>query len=263
LKGTLVRVFNSHNGCEKLLNEAKGKLNERQFSERLQDAIVAGNDDVICALYNVQDMRRAEYTAAILQGLATWRFIDRIVAYLKAKMEESIQIIEAHKDAARSFGSKDCSTVEALLSRASICVENTEAEWGWVSEACTGWSMQVRKLIDLFLSRGSKPSEEEFRLLAYCHRKATEFLNRSYARLTGKRPDGTPWTKSNGQECPAFASPEGFEYVTKASCQGGDRSSMTALAGAHTPLTWNQSSLWGASEEYWNNVRLLAALNLR
>jgi vacuolar-type H+-ATPase subunit I/STV1 len=99
LRAAVLRVFNERCGCEKRLNEAKKKLNEAQFSQRLQEAIVAKNEEVAKKIYDCQQQLRAEYAAAILQGLATWRFIDRILSHLKTKMEENIQIIDAQRGA--------------------------------------------------------------------------------------------------------------------------------------------------------------------
>ena len=79
-------------------------------------------------------------------------------------------------------------------------------------------------------------------------RKQTEFINRSYARLSPRN-----MTKSNGYSCPAYKVPEAYEAVTTAR-------GVKYVPGAHTPLTWAESSLFEASELFIQNLNRLVGL---
>ena len=62
-------------------------------------------------------------------------------------------------------------------------------------------------------------------------------------------------TKSNGHSCPAYRLPEAYEAVTTNSGK------IKLLPGAHSPLTWAESSLYKASEKYISNLKKLEALS--
>ena len=145
LRAAILRVFNLHCGCEERLKKAKGRLNEAQFRQRLQDAIVAKNEELVKKLCDDQHMLRADYAAAILQGLATWRFIDRILSHLKTKLDECIQIIEAQKEAIPSTGT---------IARMANCI----SAYSWIQSVEQG----RHKCIDF-----SKVAREEFSQTAF------------------------------------------------------------------------------------------------
>jgi hypothetical protein len=114
----------------------------------------------------------------------------------------------------------------------------------------------VAKLLE---ATGQEPiSERRLQLIALGHRKATEFINRSYARITGYKGNGERRTKANGKPSPKFAVPEAFEYVSTI----GNFDKTVALAGAHTPLAWAVCSLFSASRHFQRNLKALALRGL-
>lgn len=146
----------------------------------------------------------------------------------------------------RSFGSTDCSSEEELAARAALSRSGQEAQWFMVSVISEGYSNQVARL----LASGTNLSEKRMKLIAHGHRKATQFINRSYARVTESDTTGSERLKANGKPCPQFKVPEAYEFVS----QANDFHSTTALPGAHTPLAWAASSLYCASRRLRENL---------
>lgn len=122
-----------------------------------------------------------------------------------------------------------------------------EAEWFLVSEISKGYGKVVEVLIDEINKNGA--SSKINKLLDYALKKETEFINRSYARITPKRA-----VKSNRYSCPAYKIPEAYEAVTT-------KQGVKFVPGAHTPLTWAESSLFEASELFLKNLQKLAEKN--
>lgn len=152
----------------------------------------------------------------------------------------------------RHFGSTDCSSEDELVKRAEFSREKQEAQWFMVSVISEGYSNQVGRL----LAAGDL-TDRRRELIAYGHKKATEFINRSYARITAAAQcDGSPNLKANGKPCPGFKVPEAYEFVSRKD----DFKSTVALPGAHTPLAWAASSLYCASRRFEENLRTLAKL---
>ena len=81
-------------------------------------------------------------------------------------------------------------------------------------------------------------------LLRKALRKQTEYINRSYARLTGENT-----YKANAKSCPAFQAPEAYQAVNDS------KGNVKFVPGTHTPLTWAQSSLYEASKLYEENLQ--------
>ena len=77
----------------------------------------------------------------------------------------------------------------------------------------------------------------------------TEYINRSYARITPKN-----MTKSNHYSCPSYRLPEAYEAVTT------KNGKIKYVPGAHSPLTWAESSLYKASEQYLSNLEKVEKL---
>jgi hypothetical protein len=135
-----------------------------------------------------------------------------------------------------SFRSLDCSTEDNFIERGQLAREGWEAEWCWVSTMSEGYSMQVIAL-DQALRNKKVDRTEAGKLIQYGMEKASEYMNRALARITGDC-----LSKSNGKLCPAFAVPEAYEYVSSLD----DPSKLVALPGAHTPLSWAVASLHSA-----------------
>ncbi len=163
---------------------------------------------------------------------------------------------ERHSE--RQFGSTDSSTPEEYMERVHLARKDTEAQWCWVSVVSEGYSRQVAKLIAVSIQENRCLSDSELTLLKKGHAKATEFINRSYARITGLSETDNPVAKANGENCPAFAIPEAFECVTSVV----DPDQKVFLPGANTPLAWAQASLFNASKLFAQNLASLAELDL-
>ena len=79
----------------------------------------------------------------------------------------------------------------------------------------------------------------------------TEYINRSYARITPPK-----MSKSNGYSCYGYKLPEAYEAV---SLKNGK---VKFVPGAHNPLTWAESSLHKASNLYIENLKKIEEMNL-
>ncbi len=121
-----------------------------------------------------------------------------------------------------------------------------EAEWFLVSELSKGYGKVAESLMNEIEKNGRNSKIQK--LLDYALNKQTEFINRSYARITPKRT-----VKSNKYSCPAYKIPEAYEAVTT------DKG-IKYVPGAHTPLTWAEASLFEASELFLNNLQKFAIL---
>lgn len=118
--------------------------------------------------------------------------------------------------------------------------KTNEAEWFLVSEISSAYGSVVRDILNHIEQEG-KPDAKLIKLLKIAMNGETEFINRSYARIT---PRGM--TKSNGYSCPEYKVPEAYEAVTTPK-------GIKYVPGAH-PLTWAESSLMKASELFKNNL---------
>lgn len=126
-----------------------------------------------------------------------------------------------------------------------------EAEWFLVSELANAYGSVAKNLLDHIESTGVRTSKTE-KLLNMAMKGETEYINRSYARITPKN-----MTKSNGYSCPAYRLPEAYEAVTTKSGK------VKFVPGAHSPLTWAESSLFKASEQYASNLERAEGLGIR
>lgn len=123
----------------------------------------------------------------------------------------------------------------------------SEAQWFLVSEIAKGYGTVVKNMADNISKNGLTSKNK--RLLDYALKKETEFINRSYARITPKN-----MTKSNRYSCPAYKIPEAYEPVAT-------KSGIKFIPGAHTPLTWAESSLYEASNQFLENLATLEQLS--
>ena len=118
--------------------------------------------------------------------------------------------------------------------------KSNEAQWFLVSEISTAYGAIVRDILN-HMEKTKTPSKMLQKFLKIALNEETEYINRSYARIT---PKGM--TKSNGYSCPAYKVPEAYEAV---STPKGIR----YVPGAH-PLTWAEASLMKASELFKDNL---------
>lgn len=121
-----------------------------------------------------------------------------------------------------------------------------EAEWFLVSEISKGYGKVAENLMNEIQKNGTNSKIQK--LLDYAMKKQTEFINRSYARITPKNA-----VKSNKYSCPAYKVPEAYEAVTT-------KHGIKFMPGAHTPLTWAESSLFEASELFLTNLQKFSQL---
>ena len=129
--------------------------------------------------------------------------------------------------------------------------KTNEAEWFLVSEIADGYGAVARQILEDLNTKGFLTGKE-MKYLQIALKGQTEFINRSYARIT---PKGM--TKSNGYSCPAYKVPEAYEAVT---CKNGK---VKYVPGAHNPLTWAEASLYKASENFLQNLKMLEELGLK
>jgi hypothetical protein len=140
-----------------------------------------------------------------------------------------------------------------------------EAQWFMVSDMAKGYGVQLKKLLNLAenkKNKGETLSDTEKDLIKKTYQKETEYINRSYARITGN------CVKANGRDCSEFALPESYMavstlYLTNPYNRGlNDRmKKRTYLPGTNTPLAWAQSSLYDASKLFKQNLEIMEKLN--
>jgi hypothetical protein len=144
-----------------------------------------------------------------------------------------------------------------------------EAQWFMVSDISKGYGVQLKKLLDKIETDNTHPSEDELKLIKLTYQKETEFINRAYARITGKDKFGQPNIKANGKECPSFTLPEAYQAVSTLQLSNPHTKNginlkekkATYVPGTNTPLAWAQSSLYDASKLFRENLARLEKLN--
>ena len=122
-----------------------------------------------------------------------------------------------------------------------------EAQWFLVSEISAAYGKVLEELLK-YAQKTGKPNPVVKKLISLALKGETEYINRSYARITPKN-----MTKSNGYSCPAYKVPEAYEAVTL------KNGKVKYVPGAH-PLTWAESSLYKSSELYLQNLQRLSNL---
>lgn len=121
--------------------------------------------------------------------------------------------------------------------------ENREAQWFMVSDISKGYGVQLKRLIKSIAREDRKPTDEEMELIKKTLNKETEYINRSYARDTGKG-----LIKANDKPCPEYKTPEAYQAVTN------EQNQVEYRPGSNTPLAWAQSSKYDASELFESNL---------
>ena len=125
-----------------------------------------------------------------------------------------------------------------------------EAEWFLVSEMANAYGSVAKNLMNNIEKTGKVTPKTE-KLLSMAMNGQTEYINRSYARITPPK-----MTKSNGYSCYGYKLPEAYEAV---SLKNGK---VKFVPGAHNPLTWAESSLHKASNLYIENLKKIEEMNL-
>lgn len=124
--------------------------------------------------------------------------------------------------------------------------ENHEAQWFMVSDMSKGYGVQLKKLIKVITKEERTPNAEENAMLDKLLKKETEYINRSYARITGN-----DLQKANGKNCAEYKAAESYQAITD------DNNKVIYVPGTNTPLAWAQSSLLEASKIYSENLKAL------
>ncbi len=150
------------------------------------------------------------------------------------------------------FGSKDTSDPVVFLARAQFATQNSEAEWFMVSDIAYGYAFQVSKILSIITQEQRKATAEEKQLIDFGMKKTTEFINRSFARITDNCSPKKPCIKSNGKTSKPVAIPEAYEYVSTID----PAVSQNVLPGADTPLAWARASLYRASNQFLANLKI-------
>ncbi len=128
--------------------------------------------------------------------------------------------------------------------------QKTEAQWFMTSDISKSYGTAAKRLLDRIEKSGTN-DKEALELLSTAIKKETEFMNRAYARVTGKNS-----YKSNGKPCPPYQVPEAYQAVTNS------KGEVIFVPGTHTPLGWAQASLYDASKLFSENLERLEKLNL-
>lgn len=154
------------------------------------------------------------------------------------------------------------STNAAFHARAKNGVTGKEAQWFMIAQMARGYGEQLAKLLDVLAAENRPPTRKERRLMRQAYEKQTEYVNRSYARITGEG-----LLKANGRPCPAWKVPEAYQHVSaflpEDESQPDSRCRKTVmLPGVNTPLAWGASSLYAASKLFAKNLERLDRLGL-
>ena len=126
--------------------------------------------------------------------------------------------------------------------------EKTEAQWFMTSDISKCYGIAAKRLLDK-IDTEKTADAQTIELLSKAIKKETEYINRGYARITGKNT-----YKANGKECPPFQIPEAYQAVTNS------KGEILFVPGTHTPLGWAQASLYDASKLYLENLERLEKL---
>lgn len=127
--------------------------------------------------------------------------------------------------------------------------ENHEAQWFMVSDMSKGYGVQLEKLIDSIKNENRIPVDEEKALMEKLLKKETEYINRSFARITGENA-----IKANGEACAPYKVPEAYQAITN------EKDKVVFVPGTNTPLAWAQASLLDASNVFKENLGALEQL---
>ena len=124
-----------------------------------------------------------------------------------------------------------------------------EAEWFLVSEISSAYGNILKNLLNN-IEKTKQITPMDKKLMQMALNGQTEYINRSYARISAKNS-----VKSNGYSNMSYKVPEAYEAITLKNGQ------VKYVPGAH-PLTWAASSLHKASALFADNLRKLEKIDL-
>jgi len=139
-----------------------------------------------------------------------------------------------------------------ILAPKNLEKQNHEAQWFMVSDIAKGYGTQIKKITDSITKENRFVSGAEESILRKLLAKETEYINRSYARISGENS-----FKANGKPCSAYKVPEAIQAVTD-----NKRGGVKYVIGTNTPLAWAQASLLDASSLYAENLATLEKLGI-
>lgn len=228
-------VFKDKNALEKLLEIGEYRIKNDDMSE----AFSSKKYDAAMAFISHTEKYSPNVIKDIVENCKRLKAIEsgKIDSYHKPLVRNN-GIIRYNTD---SYLNLDYDLVEK--GNINHLTDNNEAEWFMVSDISKGYGIQLRKLLDYFENKPEKITERENKLKNFLLDKQTEYINRSYARITGENS-----YKANGQPCPAWQVPEAYQAVTTSQ---GEK----FVPGTHTPLAWAQSSLYDASKLLLENLQ--------
>ena len=229
-------VFRDRAGLEALLQAGEKRISENPNVETLPKIDYQVSPDDAKSLERQYDaaMSFMPQTETIVHGDV---YEDAIAKM--AMLDELAEALVRDNGAIRYAG-------DAYLKLDSHTDKEKKSE-GYESEISKGYGAVVRQL-GKYLKEHPEDEERATALLNKALALETEYINRSYARIT---PEGM--TKANGYPCPGFKVPEAYEAVTTVDGE------VKYVPGAH-PLTWAESSLKSASDMFLDNLKRVESL---
>jgi hypothetical protein len=146
---------------------------------------------------------------------------------------------------------------DRFLTRSRYAAPDKPAEWTFVlSEMARAYAVQLGALLDAVEVPGHTLTPEERALLDTLEAKTTEYVNRSYAQITGTDVNGQALIKANGRPARNWAVPEAYQHVsTFRFVKGGSGARETALLpGVNTPLGWSTATLFAVSKLFGDDL---------
>lgn len=240
-------VFDNKAGLDKIIRTGEARVRRKPFQETTQGSysksvkpweekcLARDYDAAMSFVFQTEKMNKTDvYKDAEYKMESLEKLTDNLVrenGMLRYKGDEYINL---------DYHTRKNVTVEGR--------KYNEAEWFLTSEVAAAYGSIADGLIKNIKAKGNISARDK-ELLGKAMEKETEYINRSYARIT---PKGM--TKSNGYSCPEYKVPEAYEAVTTPR-------GIKYVPGAHT-LTWASSSLHKASRIFEKNLKDLTELNL-
>lgn len=142
--------------------------------------------------------------------------------------------------------SGDNSEPKSFCNRAKLGTEKYSAQWGLpLSYAALAYAKIVRRLLDKHTL-----NKQELELLQAAHNGEVEFISRTYANITGLKPNGSAPLKANGEKALIWKKPEAYQAVSTA--LPGNPPAF--LPGVNSHLGWDASICWQASKLFLQNL---------
>ncbi len=182
----------------------------------------------------------------------TEKFSDDVIINVK-EIFKRMKVLEKGNDTSRELVRKNGVlryakdrylnlTAGHKINEAQNLLEGTEAQWFMTSDISKSYGMAAKQLLEK-IEKSNKTDKSVSKLLQKAIQKETEYINRSYARITGENS-----YKANEKPCPAFQIPEAYQAVKNSNGK------IVFVPGTHTPLGWAQASLYDASKLFAENL---------